>query len=561
MSAHKTSMKTIKGLSVYKQIGFGKLLFINHKQNEIINDPIENIDAELLRFNNAKNQAIQELKKLYSQVLLDNGEDTAEIFEVHQMMIQDADYINDITHLIKNNKSSEFAILNVSKKLQESFLSIEDEYLRARAADIRDISQRLINILQNKTISFPDNTSKFIIVSDDLLPSETLHLDLNRIAGFVMFEGSNSSHAAILARMKEIPTIIKTDLIDLKYEKNEAIINSVDGELYINPDKTTRDVMKYNYDNLYKKQLQLKQLKLVTTKTLDGVALKVMANISQSKDLKAVLSNGAEGVGLFRTEFLYINRSTYPSEDEQFEEYKKVLQEMNDRQVIIRTMDIGTDKTADYFKLPKENNPALGYRAIRISLDRSDILKTQLKALLRASVYGHLGIMFPMITSVWEIKELKEHLKNAQLELESESVPIGNYEIGIMIETPASALISDDLAKEVDFFSVGTNDLTQYTLAVDRQNAKVNQYENPKHKSILRLIAMASENIHKHPNKWIGICGELAADLDLTPFFISIGIDELSVSPTYILPLREKILSLKKTDCTQFAKHILNTSR
>jgi len=553
-------METIKGISVYQHIGFGKLFFIDHKQEEIKDMLIQNIDEELEKFNKSKDQAIEELQLLYDRILLENGEEAAQIFEVHQMMLQDDDYLDAIRLIIKKKKTAEFAIYKTSESLQASFLSIEDEYLRARAADVKDISQRLLNILSKKTVVLPKDNSKYIIVCDDLLPSETLHLDMNQITGIVMFEGSMNSHAAILARMKEIPTIIKTKRIDKIYENSEAIINSVNGFLYINPDINTAEKMQSTYEILNKKQQVLSALKHKKTVTKDGVKLQVMANISHHKDIDLVIEKGAEGVGLFRTEFLFINQDTYPTEEEQFEEYKKVLSLMENKKVIIRTMDIGTDKTADYFELPNEANPALGYRAIRISLDRPEVLCTQLSALLRASKFGKLGIMFPMITSVWEIQALKKHLFGVEKKLKAKGIEVGQYEIGIMIETPAAALISDELAKEVDFFSVGTNDLTQYTLAVDRQNTLVEQYENPQHKAVLRLIAMASKNIHKYPDKWIGICGELGSNLNLTTFFVGIGIDELSVSSTYILPLREKILSIDKNECQQVVDDILNTS-
>ncbi len=556
-----TSMEKIKGLPVYKDIGFGRLLFLNRDVIEIKDISTEDTHKELARFELAKNKALEELKSLYRYVLETNGEDAAEIFEVHQMMLLDDDFLDAIKATISEKKTSEYAISKAAESLQETFLALDDHYLRARATDVKDISQRLLNILTNKTINLPDDDCKYIILSNDLLPSETLHLDMNKIAGFVMFEGSINSHAAILARMKEIPTIVQTSLIDSTYENKEAIIDSVDGVLYINPDDETKSSMKQSKVKLNQKQETLNELKKTKTLTKDGTSVHVMSNISHHSDVEQVLEKGSEGIGLFRTEFLFINQSTYPTEEEQFKEYKKVLSLMKDKQVIIRTMDIGTDKTADYFELPEENNPALGYRAIRISLDRPKILITQLRALLRATVFGNLGIMFPMITSVWEIQALKNHLREAEIALIKEGVTVNPYQIGIMIETPAAAIISDQLAKEVDFFSVGTNDLIQYTLAVDRQNNYVRQYENPTHTAILRLIEMASRNIHQYPNKWIGICGELGANLDLTEFFVGIGIDELSVSPAFVLPLREKILTLNKKDCLNIVNKFLDTSK
>ncbi len=546
-------MKKIVGQQVYQNIGFGKLWFLNHKEINISDANITDSNKEIIKLETVINKAIQELQHLYDKVVSDDLE-TAEIFEVHQMMLQDEDYIDAIKHLInEEHKSCAYAIKKASKNLEATFLSIDDDYLKARAADIRDISQRLINILFDKKISLPAEDGQYIIVSDDLLPSETLDLDLNRVAGFVMTEGSLNSHAAILARMKEIPTIVQAGIIDDSNENQKAILNSVDGLLYINPDQEIIDRMVQQKELLIETAKKLETLKTVETKTKDGHKISVMANISHSNDLDNVLKKGSEGVGLFRTEFLFINSDDYPTEEEQFIQYKKVLETMNPKPVVIRTMDIGTDKTADYFNLPDEENPALGYRAIRIALDRPEILMTQLRALLRASTFGHLCIMFPMITSVWEIKSLKTYIAKAEKQLKSEGVEIAPYEIGIMIETPAAALISDDLALEVDFFSVGTNDLTQYTLAVDRQNTNVRLYEDPTHKAVLRLIKLASDNIHKHENKWIGICGELAANPDLTDYFIGIGIDELSVSPTYILPLRASILEKDSTKAIQEA--------
>ncbi len=547
-------METIKGQQVYKAIGFGKLLFLDHKTHEINDEPIKDINQEIEIYLGVKEKVLLDLDTLYKTVLSKDGEDAAEIFEVHQMMINDEDFDNSIISYIRDKKSCAYAIAETSKHLEKTFLSLDDEYFSARAADVRDISQRLLNKLFNKTITLPNGKQKWIIVSDDLLPSETLNLDIEKIAGFVMFEGSLTSHAAILSKMKQIPTIVQTKPIDTKYENYEAIIDGVDGLLYIEPNEETTNQMIEKHKNTLKKHESLKQFFNKKSLSKDGHEMKIMANISQFEDSKQAIEQGSDGIGLFRTEFLYINQSTYPTEDEQFIQYKKVLEVMNGKPVVIRTMDIGTDKTADYFNLPLENNPALGYRAIRISLDRPEILMTQLRALLRASSYGHLCIMFPMITSVWEIQMLKDYLKKAEHKLISQNIKISPYEVGIMIETPAAAIISDDLAQEVDFFSVGTNDLTQYTLAVDRQNTHVKSYGKPDHKAVLRLIKMASDAIHQYPNKWIGICGELASHEDLTAFFLGIKIDELSMSPSYVLPIRYQ---LSKIDMSQAHNEVI----
>lgn len=543
-------MIILTGKSVYQDICIGKLYFFKKQKGDIKRYHVENTNEEIKRFENAKEEGIKQLKKLYDKALAEAGEANAAIFEIHQMMMEDEDYIESVINIINTQKvNAEFAVGETSDNFSEMFAAMEDAYMQGRAADIRDISDRLINILNGEKEDDMDFEEPVIIAADDLAPSETVKLDKSKVLGFAIQCGSVNSHTAILARSMGIPALVGLGQ-QLGQQNNglPAIIDGFTGKLYIDPDKATEAAMhKKRQESLHQKQL-LTELKGKDNITLDGKRIKVYANIGNVSDVGSALKNDAEGIGLFRSEFLYLENDHFPTEDQQFTAYKTVAQNMAGKKVIIRTLDIGADKQAGYFQLEKEENPALGYRAIRICLTRNEIFKTQLRAILRAALYGNISIMFPMIISMSEIKKIKVILDQTKEELKSEGIPFKeDIETGIMIETPAAALISGELAKEVDFFSVGTNDLTQYTLAIDRQNQKLEEFYDPHHPAILQLIQMAADSAHKE-GKWIGICGELGADLELTKTFLKMGIDELSVSPSMILQLRKKI---RETDTTQ----------
>lgn len=538
-------MIVLKGKGVFGGIVFGKLYMYRRTQHEIKRYRVENIDTEISRYENAKKLAILQLQNLYEKALQEVGETNAMIFQIHQMMLEDLDYCESIISIIKNQGvNAEFAIANTADNFSEMFSSMDDSYMKERAADVRDVSKRLIEVLLNSQSGGIKSDEPVIVAADDLAPSETVQIDKNKVLGFVTSKGSSSSHTAILARTMNIPAIVGLGKsLKEEYNGKESIIDGYSGILYIDPTAEIIKEMKQKKEQKDRQTNLLQKLKGRENITKDGQKIDIYANIGDVSDIGAVLQNDAGGVGLFRSEFIYLGSNDYPTEDAQFSAYKDAAEKMCGKRVVIRTLDIGADKQIDYFDLPKEENPAMGYRAIRICLDRIGIFKTQLRALYRASAYGKIAIMFPMITSVDEIRKIKKLVSEVKDELKNEGIDYDdNVEIGVMIETPAAALISDYLAKEVDFFSVGTNDLTQYTLALDRQNDNLAEFYNPHHKAILRLIKFAADNAHKN-GIWIGICGELGADLSLTETFLSIGIDELSVNPGCVLSVREKVLN------------------
>lgn len=538
-------MITIEGKGVYDAIAIGKLKFFERGEISVKRERISDTKKEIERFEKAKESAIEELKLLYDKALREIGETNAQIFEIHQMMLSDDDYNDSIKNIIESQEiNAEFAVATTSDNFAEMFSQMDDEYMKERAADVRDISNRVLECLAGKCKKEETSDDGQIICADDLAPSETVQLDKSKVLAFVTQKGSLNSHTAILARTMNIPAVIGVgDALKPEYEGMNAIVDGTNGKIYIDPDEKTLKTMKEKQEEENRKRELLAELRGKDNVTKSGQKINIYANIGGISDIGAVLLNDAGGIGLFRSEFLYLESPDFPSEEVQFTTYKKVLESMAGKKVIIRTMDIGADKKIGYFNLAIEENPALGYRAIRICLTQRDIFKTQLRALFRASVFGNLGIMFPMIISKEEILEIKKVIEEVKNELKCENIPYSeSVEIGIMIETPAAAVISDILAPEVDFFSVGTNDLTQYTLAIDRQNPKLDDFYDAHHESVLRLIQFSAENAHRY-GKWIGICGELAADLTLTETFLKMGIDELSVSPSYVLALRDKVRS------------------
>lgn len=536
-------MIILQGKSVFGGIASGKLSFIKRKKSQVVETAIEDTEKEIKRFETARDKAVNELASLYEGALSTVGEEHAMIFEIHQMMLQDLDYCESITSIIEGEKlNAETAVSRTSDIFAEMFSSMEDDYMRERAADVRDISARLIEVLIAGGSNGLRIDEPVIIAADDLVPSETVQLDKEKVLGFVTAQGSSNSHTAILARTMNIPAVINVGE-DLKeeYDGKEIILDGFSGKIYIEPDSSIISYMEEKRQAEEERRHLLENLKGRETITKSGQKVNLYANIGNTSDLKAVLENDAEGIGLFRSEFLYLENEDFPTEEQQFKVYKEVAERMEGKKVIIRTLDIGADKQASYFNLPKEENPAMGYRAIRICLNQQDIFKTQLRALYRASAHGNISIMFPMIISVDEVREIKRIIEEVKAELRSEGHEFrDDVELGIMIETPAAVMISDLLAKEVDFFSIGTNDLTQYTLAIDRQNPKLDKIYNPHHEGLLRMLKMVADNAHRE-GKWVGICGELAADLELTETFLSMGFDELSVSPAFVLGLREKI--------------------
>ena len=540
-------MKTFHGTGVYGAIAIGSASIFKRQDKGVRREKIDDIEGELKRVEAAKEKAIAQLSEIYDKALAEVGETHAQIFEIHMMMIEDDDYNESIQNIIKTQSvNAEYAVAATSDNFSEMFASMDDAYMQARASDVKDISNRIIACLTNEEEQSGAADEKMIICADDLAPSETVSLDKERVLAFVTAFGSSNSHTAILARNMNIPAIINVGADFLKALKDgvKIIVDGHKGDIIVDPDeKTEKEYLAKQADDIRRKNL-LQELKGKDNITKDGTKVKIYANIGGVDGIGAVLANDAGGIGLFRSEFLYLESNDYPTEEAQFAAYKKVLESMAGKKVIIRTLDIGADKQVDYFNLDKEENPALGYRAIRICLTRPEIFKTQLRALLRASVYGNLGIMFPMITSVKEVEKIKSILETVKDELKKDGIEYSdNIEIGIMIETPAAAIISDELAPMVDFFSVGTNDLTQYTLACDRQNAKLEPFIDTHHKAILKLIEIAAENAHKS-GAWIGICGELAADTSLTETFLRMGIDELSVSAPFVLPLRETVRNI-----------------
>ncbi|MFA9463677.1 MAG: phosphoenolpyruvate--protein phosphotransferase [Velocimicrobium sp.] len=535
-------METFKGNSVYGGIAIGTLKIFKKSEMKIERIHIGNANSEIKRFEAAKEKALNQLKDLYKKALHDVGEANAMIFEVHQMMLEDQDYTESIQFMINEQQvNAEYAVAATCDNFSAMFSAMEDTYMQARAADIKDISERLIQILNNKSQDMERFDEPVILLAQDLAPSETVSFDKEKLLAFITREGSANSHTAILARTMDIPAIIQVDIpLREEYNGKLVIVDGFTGEIFIDPDDETIHKKKERQAQAIEEKELLLQLKGKEDITLDGKLVKLYANIGRVQDVVNVLQNDARGIGLFRSEFLYLESNDFPSEEDQFKAYKTVAENMAGKKVIIRTLDIGADKQADYFGLDKEENPALGYRAIRICLTQIDLFKTQLRALYRASFYGNISIMFPMIISLEEVYQIKQIVTEVKTELNQMEIPFKEVELGIMIETPAAALISDELAKEVDFFSIGTNDLTQYTLAIDRQNAKLDPFYQSHHKAVLRLIQMVIENGHNN-GIWVGICGELGGDLTLTETFLSMGVDELSVSPSLVLKLRKRI--------------------
>lgn len=550
-------MITLSGKPVCGGIVFGKIYIYSRKESIIVRSHVSSSDTEIQRFENARLQAYNELGELYERAVEEVGKANAMIFQIHQMMLEDPDYIESIKNIITDELlNAETAVGQTCDNFVQMFKAMEDEYMRERSADIRDVSERIIRILGGKSRSGIDTDEPVIIVSDDLSPSETVQFDKDKILAFVTEGGSDNSHTSILARTMNIPAIINVkNIVSDEYNGLNAVIDGFSGTVYINPDKKTTLKLRQLQKNSEENIKNLEQLKGVPNITKDGQKIELCANIGNILDIPAVISNDADGIGLFRSEFIYLENTAYPTEEQQFEAYKYLLSQMPDKRIIIRTLDIGADKQAAYFNMPKEENPAMGIRAIRICLRRPEIFKTQLRALFRASVFGRLAIMFPMITSEWEIIKILNIVDEVKTELKSENIPYSEtVELGCMIETPAAAIISDILARYVDFFSIGTNDLTQYTLAADRQNPDIGEFFDIHHKSLLRLIKLVADNAHANGIR-VGICGELAADTSLTDFFLSADIDELSVTPNAILPLRQKIIN---TDVSKVKESILS---
>lgn len=540
-------MAVYQGKGVYGAVAIGKVSVFQRQAAEVRRVRVEDPAGELARVEQAKAIAVEQLSAIHEKALKEVGEANAEIFEIHIMMLDDEDYNDSIRSIIETQGvNAEYAVAVTSDNFAEMFAAMDDAYMQARSADVKDISNRLIACLLGSGSEGDSGSEKMIVCADDLAPSETVSLDKERVLAFVTAAGSSNSHTAILARNMNIPAVIGVGqaFLDSIKDGDLLIVDGHTGEVYTDPDEeTVRRMEQKQAEDVRKKQL-LQELKGKENVTLDGTKVKIFANIGGVGNIGAVLANDAGGIGLFRSEFLYLESEDYPTEEEQFSAYKKVLESMAGKQVVVRTLDIGADKQIGYFNLDKEDNPALGFRAIRICLTRPEIFRTQLRALYRASAFGDLGIMFPMITSVSEVEKCIAMCEQVKEELKSEGIRFNSdTEIGIMIETPAAAVISDRLAPMVDFFSVGTNDLTQYTLACDRQNAKLEPFVNTHHEAVLRLIEMAAKNAHAN-GAWIGICGELAADTSLTETFLRMGIDELSVSPPFVLPLRERVRSL-----------------
>ena len=534
----------LEGKSVFGGIAIGRLSIYNKKENQVKREKITDVEAEITRFTDAKETAKEQLKGFYEKAVKEVGEVNAAIFEVHQMMLDDLDYVESITNMIRAQEvNAEFAVASTGDNFSKMFAAMDDDYMKERAADVKDISNRVISILQNAENGSVTGEEPVILLADDLAPSETVQLDKSKVLSFVTRHGSTNSHTAILARTMNIPALIGIDFSE-DVNGKMGIVDGYTGKLYIEPDEETMKKYEEKKAEDENKKRLLLELKGKENVTLDGKKINLYANIGGVADVANALSNDAGGIGLFRSEFLYLESEDYPTEEAQFAAYKTVAENMAGKKVIIRTLDIGADKQVDYFHMEKEENPAMGYRAIRICLDRPEIFKTQLRAIYRASYYGTISIMFPMIISVKEVKRIKEIVAEVKEELTAEGIPFKDCELGIMIETPAAVMISDLLAEEVDFFSIGTNDLTQYTLAIDRQNPKLDSFYDSHHEAILRMLQMVVDNGHKH-GCWVGICGELGADTTLTSTFLKMGFDELSVSPAMILRVREEIRNTK----------------
>lgn len=535
-------MQIYEGKSVFGGIAMGKICVYKKNQKQVKRRKIEDEEAEVSRYQSARDEAMSQLQELYDKALREIGETNAAIFEVHQMMLEDDDYNESVENIIRTEHvNAEYAVAATGDNFAGMFAAMDDDYMRGRAADVKDISERVLGILSGLADAAVAADEPVIIVADDLAPSETVQMDKSKVLSFVTVHGSLNSHTAILARTMSIPALVGTSLKpDESVDGKFAVVDGAAGKLYVEPDEETMELLeKKRRDFLEQKEL-LETLKGKENETLDGQNMMLYANIGNSKDLATVIQNDAGGIGLFRSEFIYLERDHFPTEEEQFSIYKQVAQTLAGKRVIIRTLDIGADKQCDYFEMEKEENPAMGCRAIRICLTRPEIFKTQLRALFRASAFGRIAIMYPMITSVQELHRIRQIVSEVKAELDAEGIEYGEVEQGIMIETPAAVMISDLLAEEVDFFSIGTNDLTQYTLAIDRQNTKLDEFYDPHHPAVLRMIQMVVENAHKK-GIWAGICGELGADMELTQEFLKMGVDELSVSPGRILPLRKII--------------------
>ena len=539
-------MECLKGKSVYKGIALGKISVLKKDDYVVKRVKVEDTEAELQRVKEAVAVSQKQLEKLYEKAVKEVGEASAAIFEVHQMMLEDEDYNESIENIISTQQvNAEYAVASTGDNFSQMFASMDDDYMRARAADIKDISNRLVKNLSGQDADGIDLDEPVIVVADDLSPSETVQMDKEKILAFVTVHGSANSHTAILARMMNIPALIGVDMdLEALHTGTEAAVDGFTGEFFVDPSEEVKESIQRKLAGEKEKQELLQQLKGKENITKSGRKIHLYANIGSVADMGYVLENDAGGIGLFRSEFLYIGRNELPGEEEQFQAYKQAVQNMAGKEVIIRTLDIGADKQADYLNIEKEENPALGYRAIRICLTQPEIFKTQLRALFRASAYGNLAIMYPMITSTEEVEQIKAIVQEVKAELKADAIPYQDVEEGVMIETPAAVMISDELAKMVDFFSIGTNDLTQYTLAIDRQNEKLDRFYNPHHKAILKMIQMVVDNAHQE-GKWAGICGELGADPELTETFVKMGVDELSVAPSMILKLRKIIREME----------------
>ena len=539
-------MQSYQGKSVYKGIAMGPVVVLKKNDYQVKRTRIEDPEAEIKRVDEALEKSKEQLQKLYDKAVQEVGEASAAIFEVHQMMLEDDDYLEAIQNTIRTEQiNAEYAVAATGDNFAEMFASMDDDYMKARSADIKDISERLVRNLSGQDDADLSSIEPSIIVADDLSPSETVQMDKDKILAFVTVHGSTNSHTAILARMMNIPALIGVDMnLEEIHTGMEAVVDGFQGTVIFEPDETVKAQTTEKMAEEAEKLRLLQELKGKENVTLDGHKINIYANIGSVGDIGYVMENDAGGIGLFRSEFLYLGRNDFPTEEEQFQAYKQAVQMMAGKKVIIRTLDIGADKQVDYFNLGNEDNPAMGYRAIRICLKQPEIFKTQLRALLRAAVYGNLSIMYPMITSTEEVKKIYEIVAEVEEELKAQEIQYKIPEQGIMIETPAAAIISDRLAEMVDFFSIGTNNLTQYTLAIDRQNEKLDEFYNPHHEALLRMIRMVVDNAHKC-GKWAGICGELGADTTLTEEFVRMGLDELSVAPSMVLKLRKIVREMK----------------
>lgn len=545
-------MQVFNGKSVFGGIAIGKIYVYQKGEQQVRRTRITDIPKEKDRYRAASGTAMEQLKELYHKALNEVGEENAAVFEVHQMMLEDDDFVESVENIIETQEvNAEYAVAVTGDNFSQMFASMDDDYMRGRAADVKDISERLITVLNGGAAGGIQSEEPVIVLADDLAPSETVQMDKDKVLSFVTVHGSVNSHTAILARTMGIPALIGTDIpMDETVDGKMAVVDGAGGCIYVEPDEDTLARMNGRKQQEEEQKELLLSLKGRENVTRDGQKVMLYANIGNIRDLATVLQNDAGGIGLFRSEFIYLESEDFPSEEEQFQIYRKVAETMAGKRVIIRTLDIGADKKCDYFDMEEEENPALGCRAIRICLTRPEIFKTQLRALLRASAYGNIAIMYPMITSLWEIRKIGEIVEQVKEELKAQGIGYGDPLQGVMIETPASVMISGELAKEVDFFSIGTNDLTQYTLAIDRQNPKLDDFYDSHHPAVLEMIRMVAENAHK-AGIWAGICGELGADLELTREFLAMGIDELSVSPGSILPIRKIIL---ETDVSEYRK-------